>query len=39
VRELFGERVEFLELARREYAETAASPRDYVELFSRPSAP
>jgi ubiquinone/menaquinone biosynthesis C-methylase UbiE len=39
VRELFGERVEFLELARREYAETAASPRDYVELFKQTFGP
>ena len=39
VRELFGERVEFLELARREYAERAASPHDYVELFKQTFGP
>jgi ubiquinone/menaquinone biosynthesis C-methylase UbiE len=39
VRELFGERVEFLELARREYPERAASPREYVELFKQTFGP
>ena len=39
VRELFGERVEFRELARREYAERAASPSDYVELFKQTFGP
>jgi ubiquinone/menaquinone biosynthesis C-methylase UbiE len=39
VRELFGDRVEFLELSRREYSETAASPRDYVELFNETFGP
>ncbi len=39
VRELFGERVEFLELARREYTERAASPGDYVELFKQTFGP
>jgi ubiquinone/menaquinone biosynthesis C-methylase UbiE len=39
VRELFGERVELLELARREYGETAANPRDYVELFKQTFGP
>ena len=33
VRELFDDRVEFLELARREYVETAADARDYLQLF------
>jgi ubiquinone/menaquinone biosynthesis C-methylase UbiE len=39
VRELFGERVEFLQLARREYAEMAPSPRDYVELVRQTFGP
>jgi hypothetical protein len=39
VRELFGQRVEFLELARREYAERAASPHEYVELFKQAFGP
>ena len=39
VRELFGERVELLELARREYVERAASPDDYVELFKQTFGP
>ncbi len=39
VRELFGKRVEFLELARCEYAERATSPRDYVELFKQTFGP
>jgi ubiquinone/menaquinone biosynthesis C-methylase UbiE len=39
VRELFGERVEFLELARREYPERAASPASTSSCSSRPSAP
>jgi ubiquinone/menaquinone biosynthesis C-methylase UbiE len=39
VRELFGERVEFLELTRREYAERAASPREYVELVKQTFGP
>jgi ubiquinone/menaquinone biosynthesis C-methylase UbiE len=39
VRELFGERVEFLELARREYAERAASPREYAELLKQTFGP
>jgi ubiquinone/menaquinone biosynthesis C-methylase UbiE len=33
VRELFGDRVESLEMTRREYVERAASPRDYCEFF------
>jgi ubiquinone/menaquinone biosynthesis C-methylase UbiE len=39
VRELFGDRVDFLELARREYVERAASPSDYRELFKRTFGP
>ncbi len=39
VRELFAERVGSLELTRREYAERAASPRDYVELFKQTFGP
>lgn len=39
VRELLGERVEFVELTRREYSETAASPRAYVELFTQTFGP
>ena len=39
VRELFGDRVESLELTRREYVERAASPRDYVELFKQTFGP
>jgi ubiquinone/menaquinone biosynthesis C-methylase UbiE len=33
VRELFGDRVQSLEMTRREYVERAASPRDYCEFF------
>ena len=33
VRELFGDRVESLEMTRREYVESAASPRAYREFF------
>ena len=39
VRELYGERVEFLQLARREYTERATSPREYVELFKQTFGP
>ena len=39
VRELFGDRVSSLQLARREYAERAASPGDYVELFKQTFGP
>ena len=39
VRELFGERVESLEMTRSEYIERAASPRDYVQLFKRTFGP
>jgi ubiquinone/menaquinone biosynthesis C-methylase UbiE len=39
VRELFGGRVDSLELTRREYVERAASPRDYCELFKRTFGP
>jgi SAM-dependent methyltransferase len=39
VRELFGDRVESLELARGEYVERAASPQAYVELFQETFGP
>lgn len=39
VRELFGDRVEALELTRREYVERAPSPRDYCELFKATFGP
>lgn len=39
VRELFGERVESLEMTRSEYVERAASPRDYVQLFTQTFGP
>ena len=39
VRKLFGDRVESLDMARREYVERAASPRDYVELFKQTFGP
>jgi ubiquinone/menaquinone biosynthesis C-methylase UbiE len=39
VRELFGARVDSLEMTRREYVERADSPRDYRELFKRTFGP
>jgi hypothetical protein len=39
VRELFGDRVESLEMTRREYVERAASPRDYREFFKETFGP
>ncbi len=39
VRELFGDRVDSLQMARREYVERAASPREYVELFEQTFGP
>jgi ubiquinone/menaquinone biosynthesis C-methylase UbiE len=39
VQELFGNRVEALELTRGEYVETAATPGDYCELFKRTFGP
>lgn len=39
VRELFGDGVESLEMTRREYAERAASPRDYCEFFKATFGP
>jgi 2-polyprenyl-6-hydroxyphenyl methylase/3-demethylubiquinone-9 3-methyltransferase len=39
VRELFADRVDFLELARRTYVEGAPSPGDYVELFRQTFGP
>jgi SAM-dependent methyltransferase len=39
VRELFGDRLESLEMARREYVERAASPHDYCEFFNETFGP
>ena len=39
VRELFGDRVEALEMTRGEYVERAESPRDYYELFKQTFGP
>jgi SAM-dependent methyltransferase len=39
LRELFGERVASLEAVRREYCESAASPRDYREFFKATFGP
>jgi hypothetical protein len=39
VRELFGERVESLEIVRREYVERAPTPHDYVELYKETFGP
>ena len=39
VRELFGDRVDSLQMTRREYVERAASPRAYVELFEQTFGP
>ena len=39
VRHLFGDRVTSLEMTRDTYAERAASPRDYVELFTQTFGP
>ena len=39
VRELFGDRVESLQMTRRHYVEKAASPRDYRELFKETFGP
>ena len=39
VRGLFGDRVASLEMVRDTYVETAASPREYVELFMRTFGP
>jgi hypothetical protein len=39
VRGLFGDRIEWLELTRREYVEKADSPRDYRELFKETFGP
>ena len=39
VRELFGDRVESLEMTRRHYVERAASPRDYREFFKQTFGP
>ena len=39
VRDLFGDRVASLEMTRDTYVEQAASPRDYVELFTQTFGP
>jgi ubiquinone/menaquinone biosynthesis C-methylase UbiE len=39
VRKLFGQRVESLEMTRREYVESAASPRSYLDLFKQTFGP
>jgi ubiquinone/menaquinone biosynthesis C-methylase UbiE len=39
VRELFGDRLESLEMTRRQYIERADSPRDYCELFKQTFGP
>ena len=39
VRELFGDRVESLEMTRREYVERAASPREYCEVIKETFGP
>jgi ubiquinone/menaquinone biosynthesis C-methylase UbiE len=39
VRELFGERVEWLALERRDYVERATSPRDYCDFFKATFGP
>jgi ubiquinone/menaquinone biosynthesis C-methylase UbiE len=39
VQELFGNRVELLEMVRREYVERAASPRDYCAFFKATFGP
>jgi ubiquinone/menaquinone biosynthesis C-methylase UbiE len=39
VRELFADRLDSLEVTRRQYVETAASPGDYVELFNETFGP
>ena len=39
VRELFGDRLESLEMTRRHYVERADSPRDYRELFKQTFGP
>jgi 2-polyprenyl-3-methyl-5-hydroxy-6-metoxy-1,4-benzoquinol methylase len=39
VRELFGDRVQSLEMTRGEYVERAASPRDYCEFFKATFGP
>src|ERR671925_1095244 len=39
LRELFGDRVESLEMTRRHYVETATSPHGYRELFKRTFGP
>src|SRR5262249_33765199 len=39
VRELFGDRVEELELTRREYVETAESPKDYCAFYKATFGP
>jgi len=39
VRELFGDRLESLEMTRSKYVESAGSPREYLELFKKTFGP
>jgi ubiquinone/menaquinone biosynthesis C-methylase UbiE len=39
VRDLFGDRVQSLDMTRREYVERAATPRDYCEFFKETFGP
>ncbi len=39
VRELFGDRVDSLDLTRKQYVERATSPREYLALFTRTFGP
>jgi hypothetical protein len=39
VREVFGDRVQSLEMTRRDYVERADSPRQYRELFKQTFGP
>jgi ubiquinone/menaquinone biosynthesis C-methylase UbiE len=39
IRSLFGDRMESLEMTRGEYVETAASPREYYDLFQQAFGP
>lgn len=39
VKDLFGDRVESLQMTRHEYVESASTPRDYYELFTRTFGP
>lgn len=39
VRELFGDRVSALEMTRKQYVETAVSPREYCQFFKETFGP